>query len=96
MDLRAFKLSLQEQQTPPTDSLALQALWHEARGRWDKAHELAQQAPGPTGAWVHAFLHRVEGDQVNAGYWYRRAGKPHCKTTLTAEWDAIVSTLLST
>ena len=63
MDLKAFKRSLQEQQTPPTDSLALQALWYEALGRWDQAHELAQQAPGPTGAWVHAFLHRLKGDK---------------------------------
>lgn len=68
MDLKAFKRSLQEQQTPPTDSLALQALWYEALGRWDQAHELAQQAPGPAGAWVHAFLHRLKGDKSNARY----------------------------
>ena len=95
MDLKAFKRSLQEEDTPPTDSLALQALWHEALGRWDQAHELAQQAPDPDGAWVHAFLHRLRGHTTNAGYWYRRAGKPHAKGSVNEEWDEIVTTLLS-
>ena len=55
---------------------ALQALWAEARGGWDRAHELAQAAADArAGAWVHAYLHRVEGDEGNAGYWYTRAGR---------------------
>ena len=94
MDLKAFKLSLQEQ-IPPETSQALQALWYEAKGQWDKAHELAQQAPDPIGAWVHAYLHRVEGDESNAGYWYRRAHKPHSEASLPEEWEEIASALLS-
>lgn len=94
MDLKAFKLSLQEQ-TPPTTSQALQALWYEAKGQWDEAHELAQQTPDPIGAWVHAYLHRVEGDESNAGYWYRRAQKPHSEASLPEEWEEIASALLS-
>ena len=94
MDLKTFKLSLQEQ-TPPEVSQALQALWYDAKGEWDKAHELAQQAPDPIGAWVHAYLHRVEGDENNAGYWYRRAQKPHSEAALPEEWEEIASALLS-
>ncbi len=94
MDLKAFKLSLQEQ-TPPETSQALQALWYDAKGQWDKAHELAQQTPDPIGAWVHAYLHRVEGDESNAGYWYRRAQKPHSEASLPEEWEEIASALLS-
>ncbi len=94
MDLKTFKSSLQEQ-TPPEISHALQALWYDAKGQWDKAHELAQQAPDPTGAWVHAYLHRVEGDERNAGYWYQRAHKPHSEASLPEEWEEIASALLS-
>ena len=94
MDLKTFKSSLQEQ-TPPETSLALQALWYDAKGQWDKAHELAQQASDPTGAWVHAYLHRVEGDERNAGYWYQRARKPHSEASLPGEWEEIASALLS-
>lgn len=74
---------------------ALQALWHAAKGEWDKAHELAQSREDATGAWVHAYLHRVEGDQSNAGYWYRRAGRPHATASLDDEWQEIAGALLS-
>jgi hypothetical protein len=95
MDLTAFKVSLKD--AAPGDGLgpALRALWHEARGDWDKAHRLAQSQDDATGAWVHAYLHRVEGDQSNAAYWYRRAGKTVCATPLNEEWDLIVSALLA-
>jgi hypothetical protein len=73
---------------------ALLALWHEARGEWDQAHELAQAAGGRAGDWVHAYLHRVEGDEMNAGYWYARAGKPVATAGLPAEWEAIARALL--
>ena len=63
--------------TPPTGAgPALQALWHEMRGDWDRAHELAQQDAGRFGDWVLAYLLRREGDVMNAGFWYSRAGKP--------------------
>ena len=76
--------------------VALLALWHAARGEWDAAHAIAQQQEGdPSHDWVHAHLHRVEGDLGNAGYWYRRAGKPMPKGDLAAERDAIVAALLA-
>lgn len=73
---------------------ALLALWHDARGDWDTAHALAQEAGGIDGAWVHAYLHRKEGDAANAGYWYRRAGRPPAAGDLRAEWEMIARALL--
>ncbi len=75
---------------------ALLALWREARGEWAAAHELAQKAAGRAGDWVHAYLHRVEGDELNAGYWYARAGRmrPAPGTSLEAERTAILAELL--
>lgn len=75
MDLDAFKASLADDAAPDDVSRALQALWHQAKGDWEKAHALAQAEDDSNGAWVHAHLHRVEGDEGNAGYWYRRAGR---------------------
>jgi hypothetical protein len=77
-------------------SLALQTLWHDARGNWDHAHACAQEAGGREGAWVHAYLHRKEGDLGNAGYWYARARRavPAADVTLKAEWTAIARELL--
>jgi hypothetical protein len=75
-------------------SLLLQSLWQDAHDDWQSAHELAQDVETTDGAWVHAYLHRKEGDQFNAAYWYRRAGKPVCSTSLEAEWSAIVGALL--
>jgi hypothetical protein len=72
----------------------LQALWHDARGDWAAAHALAQDVETPDGAWVHAYLHRKEGDAFNAGYWYRRAGKPVFQGALDAEWTSLVTALL--
>jgi|SRR6187402_296619 len=72
----------------------LQALWQDAHGDWQSAHELAQEIETPTGAWVHAYLHRKEGDEFNATYWYRRAGQPVGTASLGEEWDAIVTELL--
>ena len=80
--------------TPPPVSTLLLALWHDARGEWDKAHALAQDVDDASGAWVHAYLHRKEGDRANAGYWYRRANQPTATDSLNAEWTRIVSALL--
>jgi hypothetical protein len=73
---------------------ALLALWHDAKGDWDAAHKVAQDIDDEDGAWIHAYLHRKEGDPGNAAYWYRRAGKPVSKLSLDAEWDQIASELL--
>jgi hypothetical protein len=81
---------------PPGLSGALAALWHDARGDWERAHECAQEDRGAYGAWVHAYLHRKEGDPGNAGYWYARAGRPApAGLSLGEEWDAIARELLA-
>lgn len=95
MELQAFKDSLLEDAPPAGLGGELQALWHEAKGDWHKAHKLAQAESGATAEWVHAYLHRVEGDMGNAGYWYRRCGKPFCETSLEAEWEEIAAALLA-
>ena len=81
----------------PPDGLAptVQALWWAAKGEWDKAHKIVQDDESREAAWVHAYLHRVEGDLPNAGYWYRTAGKPVEKGALEAEWAAIAAALLA-
>ena len=72
----------------------LLALWWAGRGEWEKAHEVAQEIETRDGSWVHAYLHRVEGDAFNAGYWYRRAGRPAVKGDLRVEWEGIVLEML--
>jgi hypothetical protein len=72
----------------------LVALWHDGRGDWDAAHNVAQDIPDPDGAWVHAYLHRKEGDAGNAAYWYRRASKPVARASLHDEWTEIVEAFL--
>jgi hypothetical protein len=82
--------------TAPASSLEppLAALWWAAKGEWDKAHTIVMNEATADAAWVHAYLHRVEGDLGNAGYWYRQAGQPVAKDSLEAEWERIVSALL--
>lgn len=95
MDLAAFRRSLAAQEPPAEAGPAAAAMWRAAKGEWEAAHTLAQAQEDATGAWVHAHLHRIEGDEANAGYWYRRAGKPHCADPLDEEWTAIVKALLA-
>jgi hypothetical protein len=73
---------------------ALLALWWDAKGDWEKAHEVAQDVEGRDGAWVHAYLHRKEGDLGNAEYWYRRAGRAVASGDLRMEWEGIVREML--
>jgi hypothetical protein len=81
---------------PPADlAPTLKALWWAAKGDWTKAHQIVQDEESADAAWVHAYLHRVEGDLGNAGYWYRRAGKPAAGDSLDGEWERIVSALLT-
>jgi hypothetical protein len=90
-DLRA---SL-ETSTPPSSMRgALLALWHDAKGDWDAAHRTAQDIERAEGAWVHAYLHRKEGDAGNAAYWYRRAGRPVATSAIDEEWSEIATALL--
>jgi hypothetical protein len=94
MDLAAFRASITLASSPANLSPALRALWFDARGDWNGAHDAAQADEGGAGDWVHAYLHRKEGDARNAAYWYRRARKPVCATSLDEEWAAIASALL--
>ena len=79
---------------PPGRDRALRALWFDARGDWARAHQEAQEDPTRDGSWVHAYLHRREGDTGNAGYWYARAGRPAADGPLEREWDEIAGELL--
>jgi hypothetical protein len=90
-----FRASLPHMTPPAGLSPAMEALWYAAKGDWNKAHDITQPG-GPELDWVHAYLHRVEGDLSNAGYWYRRAGKPVADVPLDEEWAALVRTFLAT
>ena len=94
MNFDAFQASV-EQDTPPDKAgLALQALWHAAKGDWETAHKVALDDKSESGAWVHAYLHRVEGDLSNAGYWYGKASRPQASSSLQEEWREITTALL--
>ena len=94
MDFETFKQSTAEAAPPGDLSPALEALWRDAKGEWDAAHGLAQSQKDTAGAWVHAYLHRVEGDTSNARYWYNRAGRPASAASLAEEWEDIARALL--
>lgn len=94
MTLDEFRASL-SQDAPPNLSPPLRGLWYDARGDWEQAHKTVQDDPSAESAWVHAYLHRKEGDIGNAHYWYRRAGKPPCTDTLEHEWEQIAAALLA-
>src|SRR5690554_3804520 len=97
MTFQEFQNTLNAATPPPHLHLALQALWQDAKGEWDAAHKLCQAREGePSCDWVHAYLHRKEGDLSNAGYWYRRANKPVSTQSLEQEWESIVQALLNT
>ena len=94
MQLEEFLASLDQDEPDPTLSTLLQALWHEARGDWDRAHQLTQKLDSADAAWVHAYLHRKEGDLSNARYWYRRAGHDEPDVSLEQEWRSIAAALI--
>ncbi len=94
MNTADFKASLSGAKPAPNLDAPLAALWWAANGQWNEAHKIVQDEDDANSAWVHAYLHRVEGDLGNAGYWYRQAGKPVAAGALEAEWESIVSALL--
>jgi len=94
MTLDSFKRTIGEPAPPDRLAPALQALWWAAKGDWNRAHVFVQDDPSREAAWVHAYLHRVEGDLGNAGYWYRTAGRPAASGSLEVEWEAIAAALL--
>ena len=94
MNVADFIASLDGAAPSPDLNAPLAGLWWAAKGDWDRAHGIVQEDSSREAAWVHAYLHRVEGDLGNAGYWYRQAGQPTAKDSLEAEWKRIAATLL--
>lgn len=95
VDQQVFAQSL-TQDSPPTGlSPLLQALWYDAKDDWDRAHRIVQAISSADAAWVHAYLHRKEGDSGNADYWYSHAGRQRPAISLPAEWRNILAELLT-
>lgn len=94
MTLAEFKRGVSKPKPPTGLAPALAALWWAAKGNWEKAHGIVMKEESREAAWVHAYLHRVEGDLGNAGYWYRQARRPAASGPLPAEWDAIAAALV--
>lgn len=90
-----FHQSLQQHSPPAHLPPVLQALWYDGKGDWAAAHEIAQQANTSGHCWIHAYLHRKEGDNGNASYWYHRARQPIPAMSLEEEWKYIARTLLN-
>ena len=95
MSIAEFRASLSGAAPAPALAPPLAALWWAAKGDWDAAHRIVQDESSREAAWVHAYLHRVEGDLGNAGYWYRQAAQPVAKDSLDAEWERIAVSLLT-
>jgi hypothetical protein len=91
----SFKRTTREATPPGQLSPALESLWWAAKADWDRAHALVQNETSRSAAWVHAYLHRVEGDLGNARYWYRQAERPVASASLENEWEAIAAALLA-
>ncbi|MEQ8810612.1 MAG: hypothetical protein RIE59_16200 [Imperialibacter sp.] len=94
MTFDEFKASIQGQAPPAILEEELKGLWWDGKENWDKSHEAVQDLESENAAWVHAYLHRKEGDIWNADYWYRRAGRTRPGSTLDEEWEHIVKALL--
>ena len=94
MTIAEYMASLDETEAPAGVSPYLKALWYEKRGDWKQAHEIVQDIDDSTAAWLHAYIHRREGDQANAAYWYGQAGRPISDLTLDDEWREIVEALI--
>lgn len=90
MNLIQFRESLQAESPPAGLSVLLQALWYDGKEAWEQAHRLVQDEAGPQAALIHAYLHRKEGDNWNADYWYRQAGEKRPPLSLQQEWEQLV------
>jgi hypothetical protein len=93
MNIAAFQASVEKDEIPAGISVPLQALWWDAKGDWTRAHQLVDELETPEGMAVHAYLHRKEGEQWNADYWYKRAGREHYRPILEAEALALVEAM---
>ena len=95
MTLDEFKTSTTLAAPPNGLDQALKALWYDGQGDWHRAHDLADAINTRDGAWIHAYLHRKEGDTWNADYWYRRASRTRPNISLEAEWENLVEYFLT-
>ena len=93
-DFKEFEQSLNASAPSPELSIYLQSLWYDGKGDWNKAHIIIQDVVDKTAAWIHAYLHRKEGDVSNADYWYSKAGRKKPTISLKDEWKEIVNILL--
>ena len=93
MKYEQFRESLSSNKPPDNITVYLRALWFDAKDDWEKAHTIIQETEDMNAAWIHAYLHRKEGDTANADYWYRRAGRKRPGITLAQEWETIITAL---
>ena len=94
MQFESFQQSINDAAPPAGISVYLEALWYDGNGNWNKAHSMVDSLGDTTACWVHAYLHRKEGDLWNSDYWYRKAGKTRPDVSLQQEWETIVKALL--
>jgi len=94
MTFEQFNQSLSQSSAPSAISEHLKALWYDAKGDWEKSHQMIQDIDDANAEWIHAYLHRKEGDIGNADYWYRRAGKKRPAVTLEQEWEIIAREII--
>lgn len=94
MTFEQFKNSIENSMPPTGISQYLESLWYDGKGNWEKSHQVIQDIEGSEAAWIHAYLHRKEGDIWNADYWYNRAGRKRPTIPLEKEWDELVRTFL--
>ena len=94
MELETFQQSVKGEVSPEGINVYLEAMWYDAHGNWNKAHSLVDHFEDVTASWVHAYLHRKEGDIWNADYWYKKAGRKRPDISLEQEWELIVKALL--
>ena len=95
MNFEEFQQSLSLSSPPFDVSDHLKALWYDARGNWEQSHNIIQDIEDADAAWIHAYLHRKEGDIWNADYWYNRAGRKRLSVSLQQEWEIIAKELIS-
>jgi hypothetical protein len=94
MTIEQFNSTLPQPEPPAGITDILTALWYAGKGDWEKAHSIAQDISTRDGSWIHAYLHRYEGDQGNAHYWYNKAGRTMPVMSLEMEWEALVKAFL--
>lgn len=94
MNFDDFKASLKDSHPPAGINKLAEAMWYDGKGDWEMAHNISQDINSEEGSWIHAYLHRKEGDLGNASYWYSRAGRTRPQVSLDEEWEVIVREVL--